>query len=309
MISQRTLSSKIKITGIGIHSGQRVTMNLHPAPHDHGIVFQRIDIENSPKIKVNAQNVGATENNTAIGSGPGAIHTVEHLLSAFLGLGIDNVFIDIDGLEVPIMDGSSTSFIFLFMESGLVNLQIPKKFMVIKKKVRVEVGDKWAEINPCDQLIIHSSISFPHPLIKTQNFHFEFTCQNYINLISRARTFGFLRDVDYLKRRGLAKGGSLNNAVVLDDFKVMNEEGLRFTDEFVRHKILDILGDFSLLGYDLLGKITTYKSGHNVHNLLCRKILESEENYSIESSAQFKKDQLNWFQLPHFPMANYINDI
>lgn len=300
MIFQRTLANPITVTGRGIHSGCRVSMRLFPAKADTGIIFKRTDLPNAQEMKLNAQNVGATENNTAIGRGKEAIQTVEHLLSALYGLGINNIYIEIDNTEVPIMDGSSSSFLFLLKEAGIINLSHPKKFLVIQKKLRVEFEDKWAEIEPADQLIINSTIIFPHPAIKMQRREFVFSCQNYIEEISKARTFGFLKDVDMLKRKGLARGGSLDNAIVLDEFKVINIDGLRYADEFIRHKILDTIGDLSLLGYDILGKITTFKSGHNVHNLLCKKILETPDSYSIVSSLTMSKQTEAWFQLPQF---------
>jgi UDP-3-O-[3-hydroxymyristoyl] N-acetylglucosamine deacetylase len=298
MLYQRTIAKKVTVTGIGIHSGKKVTMVLHPAESDTGIVFKRTDIPNSRMLKADALEVGATENNTTIGDGVDAIHTVEHLISVFYGLGINNVFIEIDGPEVPIMDGSSASFVFLLKETGLKILNKSKKFLVVLEKVRVEHEDKWAEIEPSPNLKIESTIVFAHPKIKKQIREFEFTCENYINEIARARTFGFVKDVDYLKRRGLIKGGSLDNAVVLDDYNVVNPEGLRFKDEFVRHKILDTIGDVALLGYEIAGKITTYKSGHNVHNLLCRKLLETPSAYEIVSATSLKEDVREAFALP-----------
>ena len=279
MLNQRTIAKKVSVTGIGIHSGKKVTVVLHPAEADFGIQFKRIDIPNAPVLKANAETVGATENNTTIGAGLNAVHTVEHLLSSFYGFGIDNVYCEINGPEVPIMDGSGASFVFLLKETGIVSLNKSKKFLIVLEKVRVEVDDKWAEIEPSSKLTIDSTIVFAHPMIKSQNKIFEFSCENYINEIGRARTFGLLKDVDALKRKGLIRGGSLDNAIVLDDYKVVNPEGLRFIDEFVRHKILDTIGDISLLGYEIAGKITTYKSGHNLHNLLCRKLLATPSAY------------------------------
>lgn len=300
MVNQRTLSSTISVTGRGIHSGYRVKLRLIPSNADTGIVFRRIDLPDSQDIKLNPFNVGATENNTAIGHGREAIHTVEHLLSSLYGLGINNVRVEIDNSEVPIMDGSAASFLFLLKEAGVTNLNKPKNFLIIKKKLSVEKDGKWAEIEPSDQLYINSTIVFPHPIIKTQRRQFTFSCQNYVDEISKARTFGFLKDVDMLKRKGLAKGGSLDNAVVLDDFNVVNAEGLRFNDEFIRHKILDTLGDLSLLGYDLIGNINTYKSGHNIHNLLCRKILDTPDSYEIVSSLALSSSVEKLYQLPQF---------
>lgn len=298
MLKQRTVAKKVSVTGIGIHSGKKVTLTLHPVEADFGIQFKRVDIPNAEILKANAETVGATENNTTIGTGANAVHTVEHLLSAFYGFGIDNVYCEIDGPEVPIMDGSGASFVFLLKETGIVTLSKSKKFLIVLEKIRVEVDDKWAEIVPSSKLIIDSTIVFAHPVIKTQNKIFEFSCENYINDIGRARTFGLLRDVDALKRKGLIKGGSLDNAVVLDDYKVVNPEGLRFADEFVRHKILDTIGDISLLGFEIAGKITTYKSGHNLHNLLCRKLLATPTAYEIVSAASLERETLEAFTLP-----------
>lgn len=298
MLYQRTIAKKVSITGIGIHSGKKVNMVLHPADADTGIQFKRTDLPGAEILNATATTVGATENNTTIGSGMNAVHTVEHLLSVLYGLGINNCFIEIDGPEVPTMDGSGASFVFVLKETGIQTLNKSKKFLVVLKPVEVQVGEKWAKIEPAEKLIIDSTIVFAHPLIKTQKKSFEFSCENYIREIGRARTFGFLRDVDMLKRRGLAKGGSLDNAVVLDDFKVMNPDGLRFEDEFVRHKILDTIGDISLLGHEIAGRITTYKSGHNLHNLLCRKLLETPDAYEIVSASSLQKEALEAFELP-----------
>lgn len=298
MLYQRTLSKKIEVTGIGIHSGRKVTLSMHPAEADFGIQFRRVDLPGAAPLKATAETVGATENNTTIGHGQNAVHTVEHLLSVFYGLGINNVYCEIDGPEVPIMDGSGASFVFLLKETGISTLNKSKKFLVVLEPVKVEVDDKWAVIEPASKLIIDSTIVFAHPVIKTEHKTFEFSCENYINEVSRARTFGFLKDVDMLKRKGLIKGGSLDNAIILDDFKVINEEGLRFTDEFVRHKILDTVGDISLLGHEIAGKITTYKSGHNLHNLLCRKLLATPSAYEIVSAASLEKEAVEAFNLP-----------
>ena len=298
MLNQRTIAKKFSVTGIGIHSGKKVTMTLHPAEADTGIQFQRTDIPNAPVLRANAETVGATENNTTIGAGQNAVHTVEHLLSAFYGFGIENVFCEINGPEVPIMDGSGASFVFLLKENGITTLNKSKKFLIVLEKVRVEFDDKWAEIEPSSKLIIDSTIVFAHPTIKTQNKVFEFSCENYINEIGRARTFGFVKDVDALKRKGLIKGGSLDNAIVLDDYKVVNPEGLRFADEFIRHKILDTVGDIALMGYEIAGKITTYKSGHHVHNLLCRKLLATPSAYEIVSAASLERETVEAFALP-----------
>ncbi|MBT3982986.1 MAG: UDP-3-O-acyl-N-acetylglucosamine deacetylase [Bacteriovoracaceae bacterium] len=298
MLFQRTISKKVEITGIGLHSGRKVMLTLSPAPADYGIQFRRVDIKNAPILSATTENVGATENNTTLGQGENCIHTVEHLLATLYGFGINNVLCEVDGPEVPIMDGSGASFVFILKETGVKNLNKTKKFMVILEPIRVELEDKWAMIEPSQKLIIDSTIVFPHPKIKTQREIFDFSCENFINDISRARTFCLLRDVDMLKRRGLIKGGSLDNAVVLDDFNVMNAEGLRFQNELVRHKILDTLGDLSLLGHEIAGKVTTFKSGHNLHNLLCKKILEQTSAYQIVSASSLHEETTKAFELP-----------
>lgn len=300
MIYQRTIAKEVKVTGIGLHSGRKVTMKLVPADVDFGIQFIRTDIPDSKPMKANALTVGTTENATTLGAGASAIHTVEHLLGTFYGLGINNCLIEINGPEVPIMDGSGASFVFLLKETGIKNLNKSKKFLVILDTVRVEKDGKWAQFEPHQNLLIDSTIVFAHPMIKTQRFDFEFSCETFIQDIARARTFGFAKDVDMLKRKGLIKGGSLDNAVVLDDYKVMNPEGLRFNNEFVRHKILDTIGDVSLLGYEIAGKITTYKSGHNIHNLLCRKLLETPSAFEIVSASALKQEVREAHKLPQF---------
>jgi UDP-3-O-[3-hydroxymyristoyl] N-acetylglucosamine deacetylase len=300
MVYQRTLAKEVKVTGIGLHSGKKVSMKLIPTEADFGIQFVRTDIANSKPVKANALTVGTTENATTLGSGIEAIHTVEHLLGTLYGLGVNNCLIEIDGPEVPIMDGSGASFVFLLKETGLKSLNKSKKFLVILDTVKVEKDGKWAQFEPHQNLLIESTIVFAHPMIKTQKFGFEFSCENFIQDIARARTFGFAKDVDMLKRKGLIKGGSLDNAIVLDDYRVMNPEGLRFNNEFVRHKILDTIGDVSLLGYEIAGKITTYKSGHNLHNLLCRKLLETPSAYEIVSASSLTAEVREAHKLPQF---------
>jgi len=296
---QRTVAKKVSVVGIGIHSGKKVTLTIHPAEADHGIKFDRVDLPGYPPIIADADQVGATEQNTTLGSGENVIHTVEHLLAVFYGLGIDNAYCEIDGPEIPIMDGSGASFVFILKETGIKILSRPKNFMVILEPVKVQVNDKWAMIEPDEKLVIDASIVFAHPVIKLQRRCFDFSCENFVSDISRARTFGLLKDVDMLKRRGLIKGGSLDNAVVLDDYSVVNAEGLRFPDEFVRHKILDTVGDISLLRHEIVGKVTTYKSGHNLHNLLCRKLLATPTAFKVVSANLLQYNQaLKAFELP-----------
>ena len=306
MLHQRTLAKKVSVTGIGIHSGKKVRLVLHPAEADFGIQFKRTDLKVSALIKATVETVGATENNTTLGQGENSVHTVEHLLSVLYGLGIDNVYCEIDGPEVPIMDGSGVSFVFLFKETGIVSLNASRKFFVILEPVRIQVGEKWAEIVPSSRLVIESTIVFSHPIIQEQKINFDFSCENFIDDICRARTFGLLSDVDKLKRKGLAKGGSLDNCIVLDDFKVVNSEGLRFQDEFIRHKVLDVIGDISLLGYDIAGKVITYKSGHNLHNLLCKKLLNTPSAYEIVSASVLEKETIETLRLPSGLVPGFV---
>ena len=302
MLEQRTIEKEISVTGIGIHSGRKVTLKLLPAKEDTGIVFNRVDLSGEPEIKANALNVGATENNTSIGSGKNVVYTIEHLLSVLYGLGIDNIICELDGPEVPIMDGSGASFLFVLQEAGISFQAKPKKVMVIKEKVEVRKGDKFASIEPSSTFEIISEIDFAHPIIGKQHNTFNFTCESYIKEICRARTFGLLRDVDQLKKKGLVKGGSLDNAIVLDDFKVLNPEGLRFEDEFNRHKILDTVGDLSLLGCAIAGKLKTVKSGHHLNNLLCREILNNPSSYEVISVNAAREESFKpVFNLPFAP--------
>jgi len=306
MLAQRTIAKKVEVVGVGIHSGMRVKLTLNPAPEDFGICFQRTDIKNAEMIKAHSSQVSATENNTTLGSQRNVIHTVEHLLSVIYSYGIDNLLIEIDGPEVPIMDGSGAAYVFLIKEAGLTFQSSPKKFLVITDTIRVTYQDKWAEISPADSLIIDSTIVFPHALIKEQRRVFDFNTENFINEISRARTFALMKDVDSLKRKGLIRGGSLDNAVVLDDYKVVNHDGLRFNDEFVRHKILDTIGDIALLGHPVLGKITTYKSGHNVHNLLCQKLLSTPGTFEVTSYSSLSGIAISSYELPKFLSPVYV---
>lgn len=305
MIRQRTIAKRVSVTGVGIHSGRRATIALCPAPAGHGVRFERTDLRGRPVVRASTDAVGATDNNTTIGKGEEAVHTVEHLLAALYGLGIDNLHVEIDGPEVPIMDGSSTSFVFLLREAGVSLLGVPKSILVVLDPVRVEDGDRWALIEPSDRLVIDSTIVFDHALIKTQRRVFEHSCENFVGEISRARTFGLLGDVNSLKRRGLVQGASLDNAVVLDDFKVVNPDGFRFRDECVRHKILDTLGDVSLLGHEVVGRITTYKSGHRLNNLLCRRLLATPEAYEVAPSTSFEKDDPAWVPGLDAPAPSY----
>jgi UDP-3-O-[3-hydroxymyristoyl] N-acetylglucosamine deacetylase len=270
MLRQRTLKNSIGATGVGLHTGRKVYMTLRPAADNTGIVFRRVDLEPVVDLPADASAVGDTTLGTSLVSGDTKIATVEHLLAAFAGLGIDNAYVDLSAPEVPIMDGSAAPFVFLLQSAGIVQQNAPKTFIRIKKRVRVEDGDKWAEFRPFDGFKVNFKIDFDHPVFKkhTQESSIDFSTTSFLKEVSRARTFGFLRDIEALRQRRLALGGNIGNAIVLDDFRVLNEDGLRYEDEFVKHKILDAIGDLYLLGHSLIGEFTGYKSGHALNNKL-----------------------------------------
>lgn len=261
-LQQRTLAKSVSCTGIGVHSGKKVCLTIKPAPVNHGIKFLRTDLPDSPKIPAHFNNVVDTSLATVIGSEGCIVSTIEHLMACFAGLSIDNALVEIDNYELPIMDGSAGPFTEMIITAGIESQKGPKCYFVIKKNIEIREGDKSVIAYPSKQFKITCSIDFPHPLIKKQSFSIDISDDNFQNEISRARTFGFFHEVEYMKRLGLARGGSLENAVVIGKDNVMNEGGLRFEDEFVRHKILDCIGDFSLLGMPILGHIVANRSGH-----------------------------------------------
>ena len=278
MLHQRTLNKPISAAGVGLHTGQRVEMTLRPASEDIGIRFRRLDIHPAQEIQANAHNVTDTKLGTTITQNDASIMTVEHLLAAFSGLGIDNAYVDIHGPEVPIMDGSAASFILLVELAGIKEQTAPKKFLRIKKNVRVEDNGKFAEFKPYNGYRLSFQIEFEHPMIqnKLTEFTFDFSTLNFLDQISRARTFGFLKEIETLRANNLALGGSLDNAIVLDDYRILNQDGLRFDDELVRHKILDAIGDLYLMGHILVGEFNGFKSGHELNNRLIRKLYADE---------------------------------
>ena len=278
MLHQRTLDKPISAAGVGLHTGQRVEMTLRPASEDIGIRFRRLDIDPAQEIQANAHNVTDTKLGTTITQNDASIMTVEHLLAAFSGLGIDNAYVDIHGPEVPIMDGSAASFILLVELAGIKEQKAPKKFLRIKKNVRVEENGKFAEFKPYNGYRLSFQIEFEHPMIqnKLTEFTFDFSTLNFLDQISRARTFGFLKEIETLRANNLALGGSLDNAIVLDDYRILNQDGLRFDDELVRHKILDAIGDLYLMGHILVGEFNGFKSGHELNNKLIRKLYADE---------------------------------
>lgn len=292
MIKQRTLKNVIRATGVGIHSGQKVFMTLRPAAADSGIIFRRIDLPEPVEIKARTENVGDTSLSTTLMHGGVRIATVEHLLSAMAGLGIDNAYVDLSASEVPIMDGSAGPFVFLLQSAGIEEQAVDKRFMRIKKSVIVHDGDKWARFDPFDGFKVGFSIEFAHPTFssKTSTAEIDFSTTSFVKEVSRARTFGFMRDIEMLRERNLVLGGSIDNAIVLDDYRVLNEDGLRYQDEFVKHKILDAIGDLYLLGHSLVGAFYGFKSGHKLNNLLLKTLLADgqaweEVTYPDTSSA------------------------
>ena len=285
MIKQRTLKNTIRATGVGLHTGEQVYLTLHPAEPNTGIHFRRVDLETPISIHATPENVGETTLSTTLVSGDVKISTVEHLLSAFAGLGIDNAIIDVTAPEVPIMDGSAGPFVFLLQSAGVQEQDCPKQYLKIKKAVRVEDGDKWAAFEPFNGFKVTFTIDFEHPAfqnhVKTATMDFSST--TFVREVSRARTFGFMKDIETLRENNLALGGSLDNAIVVDDDKVINEDGLRYADEFVKHKILDAIGDLYLLGHSLIGEFTGHKSGHGLNNLLLRALLDDKEAWEMVS--------------------------
>ena len=276
MINQRTLKNVIRATGVGIHSGEKVFMTLRPAPVNTGIVFRRTDLEGSPEVPAFATHVGDTSMNTSLEQDDVKVSTVEHLMSAFAGLGIDNAYVDLSNAEVPIMDGSAGPFVFLIQSAGIEEQSAAKRFIRVKKPVEVKLEDKWARLDPFAGFRVSFKIDFNHPVFKShQSFaSVDFSTTSYLKEVARARTFGFMRDIEWLRERNLVLGGSMDNAVVLDDYRVLNEDGLRYEDEFVKHKVLDAIGDLYLLGHGLIGAYSGYKSGHELNNLLLRELLE-----------------------------------
>ena len=285
MIKQQTIQNSVVTVGVGLHTGQKVKLTLKPAPQNHGIVFCRTDLSTPMKIQVSPNIVQDTKLCSAIGTAEFKIATVEHLMSALSALGIDNILIEVNGAELPIMDGSSISFIYLIKSAGIEEQIAPKQFVFIKEAIVVTDGDKVAKFEPYPGFMIDFTIDFPHPAIKDEDSHvqIDFFKDSYIQEISRARTFGFMHEVEFLRANGLARGGSLDNAIVLDERKIINEDGLRFSGEFVRHKVLDAIGDLYLLGKPIIGKFTAYKSGHELNNRLLRQIVEEKNKWEIKT--------------------------
>ena len=275
MIKQRTLKNIIRATGVGLHTGDKVYMTLRPAAPNTGIVFRRTDLDPPVDIHARQDHVGDTRLSTTLVNGEARVSTVEHLLSAMAGLGIDNAYVDLSAPEVPIMDGSAGPFVFLLQSAGIEEQPVAKRFIRIKKPVKVQEDDKWASFEPFEGFKVGFSIDFNHPIIskRTSRAEIDFSTTSFVKEVSRARTFGFMRDIEMLREHNLALGGSMDNAVVLDDYRVLNEDGLRYEDEFVKHKILDAIGDLYLLGHSLIGAYHAHKSGHELNNKLLRTLM------------------------------------
>jgi len=309
MLKQRTLKSLIRASGVGLHSGIKVNMALRPAAPNTGIVFRRVDLDPVVDLPASALSVGDTRMCSCLEIGGAKVGTIEHLMSAFAGLGIDNAYVDLDASELPILDGSASPFVFLIQSAGIEEQPVAKKFIRIKRAIEVresdKSGDKWARFEPYDGFKLTFSIVFNHPAIDRtgQSVTIDFAEHSYVREVARARTFGFMQEVEWLRENGLAQGGGLDNAVVLDEFRVLNGDGLRYSDEFVKHKVLDAIGDLYLLGHPLLAAFTAHKSGHALNNALARELLanpDAWEYVSFEDQALAPQAVARWLALPAF---------
>jgi UDP-3-O-[3-hydroxymyristoyl] N-acetylglucosamine deacetylase len=283
MIRQRTLKNTIRATGVGLHTGDKIYLTLKPAPVDTGIVFRRVDLDPPVDLPARAENVGDTTLSTTLVKDDVRVSTVEHLLSAMAGLGIDNAYVELTAPEVPIMDGSAGPFVFLLQSAGIDEQESPKQFIRIKRKVEVASGDKTASFEPFDGFKVSFSIDFDHPAFRDRELtaEIDFSSTSFVKEVSRARTFGFMHEIEYLRGQGLAQGGSMENAIVIDESGVLNEDGLRYDDEFVKHKVLDAIGDLYLLGKSLIGEFKAHKSGHALNNQLLRELISQKDAWEI----------------------------
>ena len=301
MIKQRTLKNVIRATGVGLHTGAKVYLTLRPAAPDTGIVFRRVDLEPPVDIPAKAENVGDTRLSTTLTKDGARISTVEHLLSAFAGLGIDNAYVDVSAAEVPIMDGSAGPFVFLIQSAGVEEQNVAKRFIRIKRPVEVREGDKIARFEPFNGFKVSFGIDFDHPAMSEESRRsvIDFSSTSFVKEVSRARTFGFLRDIEMLRENGLAMGGSMDNAIVVDDFRVLNEDGLRYEDEFVKHKILDAIGDLYLLGHSLIGAFSGYKSGHELNNRLLKTLITQPETWEEVTFEDAERAPISYMKPAH----------
>jgi UDP-3-O-[3-hydroxymyristoyl] N-acetylglucosamine deacetylase len=294
MLRQRTLKNTIRATGVGLHTGEKVLMTLGPAPVNAGILFRRIDLDPVVQVPADGMYVGETTLGTTLVKDGVRVATIEHLMSAFAGLGVDNATVELSATEVPIMDGSAGPFAFLIQSAGIAEQAAAKRFIRIRRPVEVRDGDKWARFSPFDGFKVNFEIEFDHPVFKrhSQRASMDFSTTSFLREVSRARTFGFMRDLEYLRAMNLGRGGSLDNAIVLDDYRILNDDGLRYENEFVRHKILDAIGDLYLLGHSVIGEFSGFKSGHGLNNMLLRELVRNEAaweevTYEDERDAPF----------------------
>lgn len=288
MIKQRTLKNMIRATGIGLHTGEKVYLTLRPAAPNTGIVFSRVDLPQPVEIQAKPENVGDTRLSSTLEHNGAKVSTVEHLMAALAGLGIDNIHVDLSSAEVPIMDGSASPFVFLLQSAGIEEQNAAKKYIRIKKTVEIRDGDKWVRFEPYNGFRINFTIAFDHPVFDTssQSITLDLAQSSFVKEISRARTFGFMQDVETLRTHGLALGGSMDNAIVMDEYRVLNSDGLRYEDEFVKHKVLDAIGDLYISGHPLIGAFTAYKSGHALNNALLRALMADAEAWEFVSFDQ-----------------------
>jgi UDP-3-O-[3-hydroxymyristoyl] N-acetylglucosamine deacetylase len=294
MLRQRTLKQSVSTVGIGLHSGKKVSLTMRPAPSNTGIVFHRIDMQPPMLVELHPERVSDTMLCTALVQDGAKVATVEHLLSALAGLGIDNLYVDLDAPEIPIMDGSAAPFLYLLLSAGIEELRSPKRFIRIKQTIEARKGDAWAKLLPYNGFKASFEIDFNHPAVNatTQSLEIDFSHQAYASEIARARTFGFMRDVEVLRSRNLGLGGSLENAIVLDEYRVLNQDGLRYSDEFIRHKILDAIGDLYTLGHGIIGAYQAHKSGHAINNLLARELLQQPSAWEMVTLEEERKEQV-----------------
>ncbi len=299
MSRQRTIKNVIRATGIGMHNGEKVVMTLRPAPIHTGIVFRRIDLDPIVSIPATPERVGDTAlSTTLVGDDGVRIATIEHLMSALAGLGIDNLYVDLDAAEVPIMDGSAGPFVFLVQSAGITEQAAPKRFIRILEPMELRDGEKWVRFEPWDGFRVSFSIEFDHPVFRNRNcaVDLDFSTTSYLKEVARARTFGFMRDIEFLRQRNLVLGGSLDNAVVVDDYRILNPDGLRYEDEFVKHKVLDAIGDLYMLGASLIGRFVGHKSGHELNNALMRELLQRRDVWRAETFEEEDASPISYLQ-------------
>ncbi|MDT8409493.1 MAG: UDP-3-O-acyl-N-acetylglucosamine deacetylase [Wenzhouxiangellaceae bacterium] len=299
MIKQRTLKNVIRATGVGMHNGEKVVMTLRPAPINTGVIFRRVDLTPIFEIRAQPDTVGDTAlSTTLVGQDGTRVATIEHLMSALAGLGIDNLYVDLTASEVPIMDGSAGPFVFLIQSAGIAEQSAPKRFIRIKRAMELRDGDKWVRFEPYNGFRVSFEIEFDHPVFRRRNceIDLDFSTTSYLKEVARARTFGFMRDIEFLRQRNLVLGGSLDNAVVVDDYRVLNADGLRYDDEFVKHKVLDAIGDLYLLGASPIGHFTGYKSGHELNNILLRQLLSSKDAWEEVTFSEANHAPISYLQ-------------